>query len=157
MTLKDQLSATLSSSPAGGTAQSIDLTDADRTLRLELAGLDRVGCEFTSLAVGTTKLAGATTDRLQQIASALAAKLTYLMEPIAPIEVDQDQCIVQMRSNPPQKNDDGTTYYELLVKAGGELTIGRFTKAPGAARQATTAQVTREVLLRLVGDLEQAV
>jgi len=156
MTLKDQLSAALQSS-AGTGPQTIDLTDGGRTLRLELAGLDRVGCEFTSLAVGAASLAGAGTAKLQQIAADLSARLTYLMEPIAPIEVDQDHCIVQMRSCPPQKNDDGTTYYELLVKAGGELSLGRFTKPPGAVRQATTAQVTREVLLRLVGDLEAAV
>ncbi len=158
MTLKEQLAATLGPySQFAGAAQLIDLAAGDRSLHLELAALDRVGCEFAMLSVATGKLAGATTERLQKIAAALSTRLTYLLEPVSPIEVDDEKCVVQMRSNPPQKNDDGTTYYELLVRAGGELSLARFTKAPGAARQATTAQVTREVLLRLVGDLESAV
>jgi hypothetical protein len=162
MTLRDQLHSELASLGTvhvapGAPAHGVDLADGDRSLHGEFLALDRVGCEFVALSVKTPKLRGASTERLQQIAQALSAKLTYLLEPISPIEVDHQQCVVQMRSSPPQKNDDGTTYYELLVRAGGELALSRFTKAVGSVRQPVAAQVTREVLLRLVGDLEQAV
>ncbi len=155
MTLKDQLRDRLAALPAGG-EQDIVASDGDQTLRCGLASLDRTGCEFVRLAVETPRLAGAATDRLQKIAADLAGRLTYLLEPISPVEVDHEQCVVQMRSSPPQKNDDGTTYYELLVRAGGELSLCRFTKAVGNVRQTVPAQVTREVLLRLAGDLEAA-
>jgi hypothetical protein len=157
MTLTDQLRDRLAAAaPFAGGVLDIVVHDGSLTLRCELASLDRTGCEFMRLAVETPRLADATTDRLQKVAADLAARLTYLLEPISPVEVDREQCVVQMRSSPPQKNDDGTTYYELLVRAGGELSLCRFTKAVGNARQNVPAQVTREVLLRLAGDLEAA-
>jgi hypothetical protein len=74
------------------------------------------------------------------------------MEPISPIEIDADACVVQLRSNPPQRDDDGRSYYELLVRRGGDIALTRFRKENGDARRPITATVTREVLLRLVGD-----
>jgi hypothetical protein len=74
------------------------------------------------------------------------------MEPISPIEIDAQACVVQMRSNPPQRDDDGRTYFELLVRRGGEISLCRFRKENGAGRKPITATVTREVLVRLVGD-----
>jgi hypothetical protein len=156
-TLASQLAAELNALGTLSASQSIDLTAADRSLHCELASLDRIGCEFMRLEVATAKLAGAATDQLQKIAEALSTRLTYLLEPISPIEVDQQGCTVQMRSSPPQRNDDGTQYYELLVRAGGQLSLARYRKPPGAVREAVAAQVTREVLLKLAGDLESAV
>jgi hypothetical protein len=57
-----------------------------------------------------------------------------------------------MRSSPPQRDDNGTRYYELLVRRGGELSLRRFEKQPGTVRQLVAAHVTREVFLRLVDD-----
>ena len=57
------------------------------------------------------------------------------MEPIRPIELDADACVVQLRSNPPQQDDDGRSYYELLVRRGGEIALARYRKEP--ARRAS--------------------
>ncbi len=78
------------------------------------------------------------------------------MEPICPIEIDADACVVQLRSNPPQRDDDGRSYYELLVRRGGEIALTRYRKENGGARRPISANVTREVLLRLVGDFCEA-
>jgi hypothetical protein len=59
---------------------------------------------------------------------------------------------VQLRSNPPQRDDDGRSYYELTVRRGGEVALARFRKENAAARKQIPADVTREVLLRLVSD-----
>jgi hypothetical protein len=59
---------------------------------------------------------------------------------------------VQLRSNPPQRDDDGRSYYELIVARGGHIALKRYRKGNGNARQPITATVTREVLMRLVGD-----
>ena len=93
-----------------------------------------------------------TRAELERIGKALAERLTYLMEPISPIEIDADACVVQLRSNPPQRDDDGRSYYELMVRRGGEIALARYRKENGDARQQIPATVTREVLLRLVGD-----
>jgi hypothetical protein len=44
----------------------------------------------------------------------------------------------------------------LLVRRGGEISLVRYRKENGAARQQILATVTREVLLRLVGDFVAA-
>ena len=59
---------------------------------------------------------------------------------------------MQLRSSPPQRDDDGRSYYELIVRRGGEITLARFRKENGSPRQSVVTTLTREVLLRLVGD-----
>jgi hypothetical protein len=61
-----------------------------------------------------------------------------------------------MRSLPPSKDADGITYYELLVSPAGELRLARYNRPAGSSRQIIPAQVTREVLLRLVADFSAA-
>ena len=89
---------------------------------------------------------------MRKVAEALSARLTYLLEPIQPIEVDPDHCVVQMRSNPPQRNENRTSYYELLVARGGQLSLCRYEKDTSSIRQCVPAQVTLEVFWRLLGD-----
>jgi amino acid transporter len=64
---------------------------------------------------------------------------------------------VQLRSNPPQKGEDGTSYYELMVRRGGDVTLSRYQKKSGQIRQIVPANVTREVLQRLAEDFVAAV
>jgi hypothetical protein len=135
----------------------LDVQDGRRRLTGELVGVDAIGLSFQQLMLETDELAGATMDRLKAISEDLAKRLTYLMEPISPIEFDADGCTVQLRSSPPQKDDDGTAYYELLVHQGGDLSLRRYHKSAGGQRQSIPANVTREVFVRLVGDLDAAI
>ena len=98
------------------------------------------------------KLAQADLADLQKRSAELSARLTYLLEPIAPIESDGESCSVQMRSNPPHRDDDGTRYYELLMRRGGSISLRRWQSQPGQCRQQIPAELTREVIVRLAGD-----
>jgi hypothetical protein len=40
----------------------------------------------------------------------------------------------------------------LLVHKGGQISLRRYTKLKGQPREVSPAHVTREVLLRLIGD-----
>lgn len=126
-------------------------------LRCEITAIDALAVSFRKLTLETLELAGVSLTQLEGIAKHLSEKLSYLLEPVEPIEADALTCTVQMRSNPPQKDDDGSSYYELLVKAGGELSLERYRKEPGARRAPLDATVTREVLMRLVGDFVGAI
>ena len=136
--------------------RELSLTADGVRLWCEIQSADQLALAVNRSLVTVDMLRTAPLAKLETIAAALAKRLTYLLEPISPIETDQDQCIVQMRSSPPSKGDDGTTYYELLVRRGGELELVRFRKIPGQLRETIPATLTREVFLRLTTDLASA-
>ena len=123
----------------------------------DLLAVDAIGCSFQTLAYSTGKLANSTLDELKAISENLTGKLTYLLEPIGVVEADADRCSIQLRSNPPQKGEDETSYYELMVRRGGDVTLSRYSKKTGQLRQIVPAHVTREVLGRLADDFIEAV
>lgn len=129
---------------------------AGQRLQAEFVAMDTLACAFNYLGVELDSLATAPVETLKQVADRLSHRLTYLLEPISAVEVDADQCAVQLRSNPPQKDDNGTSYYELLVKKGGLISLSRFKKEPREVRRMVPAHVTREVFLRLVDDFSKA-
>ena len=153
MTLTDELQQTLSTLSHFSTPErQIEINDGPRRLRCQLVALDSLACAFTRLALEAESLRNMPTDGLKQTAERLSARLTYLLEPISPIEVDAQGCVVQMRSNPPHKQTDRTSYYELLVARSGQLSLCRYARSAGQPREIIPAQVTREVLARLVAD-----
>jgi hypothetical protein len=153
MTLPAQLEQKLAAlAPFAAGEQVVDVEHDGRRLECRLAALDTLGCAFTRLALRTDSLASLSIEQLKATAEKLSARLTYLLEPISPIETDSQGCIVQMRSNPPHKDSDRTTYYELLVSRAGELALCRYSRAGAGPRAIIPAHVTREVLSRLVAD-----
>ncbi len=126
-------------------------------LRCELTDAGPLACTFTRLSYQTDALADVTVEELSRISQWLAARVTYLLEPLAPVELDSSEGVVQMRSTPPQQQDDETSYYELVIRQGGQVAITRFQQRGDGARKNVPATLTREVLLRLVGDLVAAV
>lgn len=137
--------------------QLIEVDCQGQQAACELVAADSLACAFKRLIVRDPALVGQSVDELKKTASRLSAKLTYLLEPISPIETDAQGCVVQMRSNPPHKDTDRTSYYELLVARSGELSLCRYLRtAGGTQRDLIAAQVTHEVLSRLVSDLAMA-
>ena len=158
MSTKSQVHTELNRLASLGTIgpSTLRLDLGDGTLEAALTQIDQLACAFEHYSYKVDKLAGATVDQLKDIANTLSKRLSYLLESISPIEVDNEACVVQMRSNPPQKDDDGTRYYELVV-ARGELTLCRFSRASGQVRTIVAANVTREVFERLAEDFVAAV
>ena len=151
MNLHKRFEEELTSIGAGG-SHTIAVEDLPRKLRCDIAERNSLAVSFNMLRLSTAELASAETAKLERIGKALGERLTYLMEPISPIEIDAEGCVVQLRSTPPQRDDDGRSYYELLVRRGGEIALARYRKENGDARHPIAANVTREVLLRLVSD-----
>jgi hypothetical protein len=156
MSLQSQAKLALTNlAPFASGSQSLSASEGGVRLEADLVALDALALAFDHVTITRDALAAAPIEQLKKLADALSKKLTYLLEPISPVEVDADQCVVQMRSSPPQRDDNGTRYYELLVRRGGTLSLRRYEKQPGYVRQAIPAQVTREVFLRLVDDFSQ--
>ncbi|MBI3466341.1 MAG: hypothetical protein HY000_25295 [Planctomycetes bacterium] len=92
-----------------GPPRMLDIEDSGERVRCELTALDVLGCAFERLSLESPRLAAASIDDLKAISALLAARLTYLLEPISPIEIDADRCVVQLRSNPPQTDEQNTS------------------------------------------------
>ncbi len=122
MTLAAQFQQALAATPTFSSGdQVIRVDEGSRRLECHLTALEPLACAVLRLTLAADKLSNMNSAELQQVAQNLSGRLTYLLEPISPIETDAEGCVVQMRSNPPQKNEDRTSYYELLVaRAGSE-------------------------------------
>jgi len=140
----------------GGGPCQLTLTTPAGELSAQLESVDQLACSFMLLKLNADKLAAKTIDELTAVANDLSTRLSYLLESISPVEIDRDACVVQMRSSPPEQGDQGTFYYELVVRKGA-IELCRYQKSPGDARQTVPATVTREVLGRLAADFVASV
>ncbi len=152
MAWKNTVAHALSAIATPASNERLQVADDRRELDCGLFAVDRLACAFDRFEVTVKPLAAADIQLLKERAAKLAARLNYLLEPIGLIEVDADRCVVQLRSIPPQKEEDRTTYYELLAQRGGLFTLCRYEAYPGQPRQTIAAEVTREVFLRLAED-----
>ena len=135
----------------GGTGR-LECAHGNGKLTADVLAVDAIGCAVGAVSYFTPKLATANMPRLTKLSDELTKRLTYLLEPIGVIETDLDSATIQLRSQPPQTDDDGTQYYELLVRRGGDFSLIRWQKLPGQIRQQIPAHLTREVLARLASD-----
>ena len=117
-----------------------------------VAAVDNLACALKDFRYSNTSPGESSVEELRQRATKLAEKLSYLLEAISPVEIDNEACAVQMRSNPPEQDDDSSKYYELVVSRN-ETRLTRYLKSAGQPRQVEPATVTREVLVRLVTDI----
>lgn len=159
MSLPERLNEELNRLEAEGTLaapQDIDIRTEGQHVACTLTALGTLGCAVEHVTAYGDKLAGATLDELRAVSESLAGQLTYLLETVAPIECDEQGCTVQMRSDPPHREEDERTYYELLVRRN-DVSLRRFRKESRQPRQSVAAQFTREVLVRLASDLAKVV
>ncbi len=154
MSMRDELKTRLTALLGAVGPQALEISAGGSRLLAELDECDRLACAVRRFTLLTDRLADADVERLRKISQALSSRLTYLLEPIGAVEIDADSCTLQMRSTQPQKDDDGTSYYELLVRRGGEIGVLRYAKAPGQSRRVISAYLTHEVLARLAGDFD---
>lgn len=156
MSLSQQLLAELAAR-IGQTSFSLTVDDGPRTLSCDALQCETLAVTVRRLTLETSELAGVDLSRIQAASQALCSRVTYLLEPISPIETDALGCTVQMRSNPPQRDDNGRRYYELLLRRGGSILLRRYEKTPGQARTPAPAVLTHEVIGRLVDDFSLTV
>ena len=94
-----------------------------------------------------------TTD-LRAWGDRLAARLTYLMEPLVVLEVDAEAGSAELRSQTPTTRGEVRSFYEVRLGRDRSLRLGRtrFDAANGS-RRPTPCQLTGEMLARLTDDL----
>ena len=142
---------------AGTPPQPVSACEGRRQASCKILQCDAMAVSLTELSLQSDELAAVSIGSLRDASQALCRRLTYLLEPISPVEADTEKCVVQMRSNPPQADDNGLRYYELLIERGGAVTLHRYEKSPGHPRTQVPATLTHEVLGRLIDDFNAAV
>lgn len=126
------------------------------TLQIELTLVDSLSCSFSELVLYVPNLKNAPFPMLQQWASELSRQVTYLLEPIGPLEFDPTNGQILVRSIPAAPHPQGSQYYEILLTTSGNgtFTLRRYRSIAGqSGRVPAEIQVTNEVLFRLVDDL----
>ena len=156
MTLREEIMSQLPGT-IGKQHQRVTATTGSRTVRCEVDQCDQLAIAVYELALESGELKSAKLPKLQAASKALCDRITYLLEPISPIETDAEGCVVQMRSTPPQQQEDGRFYYELFLRRGGSITLHRYEKQPGSIRKRVAATLTHEVLGRLIDDFDKTI
>jgi hypothetical protein len=143
----------------GTTDRPTPLVVADGPHRLDLAvrlagpvGLASDGLEFTVDGRDWSL------DDLKDWGGRLAARLTYLMEPLVVLEADAEAGTVVLRSQVPTARQGRRSYYEIQLNRRGTLRLDRVIFDDADRRRRTDAlQLTVEVLERLADDLVASV
>ena len=140
---------------------TVTLSGPDQvSVDVDLTNVDRMSCALREVRVNVPALVDADLDLLRQWAEALCRRVTYLLENIGPLELDEDAGRVLIRSTPPDKQADATTFYEIMLRshADGNFSLRRYRSEQGrSGRDQVDIQTTHEVLGKLVVDLVETI
>jgi hypothetical protein len=133
---------------------AVTVEDGPNRLTLNLKALDSVGVAFDSLEFVATDRNDWSSEALNAWGERLAARVTYLLEPLKVLEIDAGGGEVQIRSQSPSARADQRGFYEVRLFRNGSLRMERYVFADATRqRQRTSCQFTREVVERLADDI----
>jgi hypothetical protein len=143
-------------SVAAGAPLPLTIGADEGTSRIELSLTESgpVGLAFEGLDYARSGVAELSTDALRGWGDRLAARLTYLMEPLVVLEVDAQAGEAELRSQSPTPRGERRSFYEVRLRRDASLHLRRVAFLDQArTRQTVPCQMTREVLERLADDL----
>lgn len=135
---------------------SISAQEGFHRLTLEPKAIGPAGVEFRRLIFSTAEIdrPERSLDELRAWGDRLAARVTYLMEPLTVLEADGVGVEVTLRSQSPTPRNDRRSFYEIRLDRSGTLTLQRLGfDDQTRRRQVVPCQLSREVLERLADDL----
>jgi len=154
MNVKERIERELKRLPAklaDGGVHRLHLDTENGRLVCLVTAVDGLACSLDSIVVSSERTAATSIGEMKRRGEHLVARLSYLMEPLDVIEVDEHLQVVQLRSSPPHREEGAIRYYELELRPG-EYSLRRYRKQPQCSREAIPITVTREVFRRLVTD-----
>jgi len=124
------------------------------TVSVSLERHDEIGCLVWELAL--RRPAPAKGD-LGAWATAIADRVTGLLESLKVIEIDPERQEAQVRSEHPSQREDRLFYYEVVLRSTTEAVVRRFMGGShGHKREQVAFALTHEALAKLVGDISAA-
>lgn len=143
---------------------SMNDLQADVSVTIELFDYDRYSLALRSLQIenGSWTKPGDTAEQsadamhssLSAQAAEIARRLSYLEEPLAVWEMERDELAVQLRSFPPQREDDEILYWEVTLHGGARSSarIARYRWAPGMVERELVAYPAAFALIARIAD-----
>ena len=128
--------------------------DSHVGLEIDFVAVESLSCAFRELRFTAPGLRDASFDVLQAWSKTVCERITYLLEHIGPLEVDPLSMTVLIRSTPPEHDGGKVSFYEIVVRPTGCLSLHRFSRTRSEPeRQPQDIRATHEVLRKLVQDL----
>jgi hypothetical protein len=154
MSLSPKIAAALDGPDAAALPCDVVIADAGHRLVVHLTASGPVGLAFGSLDFTTSARSEWTPEALKSWGGRIAARVTYLMEPLVVLEQDALGGDVEIRSHAPTARGDRHAFYEIRIGRAGTLHLQR-TAFDEAARRRRPIEcmMTREVLERFVDDI----
>ncbi len=154
MSLSPKIAAALDGPDAAALPCDLTIADAGHRLVVHLTASGPVGLAFGSLDFTTTARPEWTPEALRSWGERIAARVTYLMEPLVVLEQDAVSGEIEIRSHAPTARGDRQAYYEIRIGRAGTLHLRRsaFDEAT-RRRRPIECMMTREVLERFVDDI----
>ena len=125
---------------------------------VEFDDVDKIGVRMRRLHVENVKPfidAALDVDRLRRQADEIVRRVSYLTEQIELIELDKRNGKAQVRSKLPRRENERTSFFEILLDGNYKLTLRRyeFSVEVSASRRIGIAfEVTHDIFNRLVSD-----
>lgn len=153
MSLSQKIVAAVDAS-AGSSPCDVSAAEGPNQVSLRLTAGGTVGVAFDAIDFATSARPAWTDAELRAWGDRLAARVTYLMEPLVVLEVDPVAGEVELRSLAPTTRGGLRSYYEVRLNRQGALRFARVLFDENTRqRRPATCQLTREVLERLTDDL----
>jgi hypothetical protein len=151
MTLENTLAERLSEwRPAAG-RQDLHVSADSWAATVTADRSDVLGCLVWELNLRRDGTQGAD---IRGWGTAVAERVSGLMEPLRVVEVDTTRDEAQLRSEAPLQRGDKRFYYELLLRGNATAALRRFQAVNGnGKREQVSFALTHEVLAKLAGDI----
>ncbi len=139
---------------AGAPPCPIQAEAGPHRLALQLTASGPVGLAFDGLDFADADRLDLSAEALRAWGDRLAARVTYLMEPLVVQEVDAEAGQVELRSQTPTPRADRRSFHEVRLHREGLLRLRRLAFDDATRRRGVVpCQMTLEVLERLADDL----
>jgi hypothetical protein len=154
MNLSPKIAAVLDGPDVGTLPTDISIEDGAHRLVLHLTASGPVGLAFSAFDFSTSAHPEWTPEALKAWGDRIAARVTYLMEPLVVLEHDPVVGAVEIRSHAPTARGDRRAFYEIRIGRAGTLRFARVAFDETTRRRgAIDCMMTREVLERLCDDI----
>jgi hypothetical protein len=154
MSLSQRIAAALDGTGDAVLPCAVAIEESGHRLVLNLTASGPVGLAFESLEFTATPGRAWTPALAKVWGDRIAARVTYLMEPLVLLEQDALAGDVAIRSHAPTARGDNRAYYEIRIKDAGSLHLARVAFDETTRRRCgVDCMMTREVLERLIDDL----